>query len=247
MMYNKRKVIVKNRMEMYAMWNWRDDGYCLDDFVTGEANNTAYHMAKRFVESSVEFDVLFVSGNIGCGKTYLAKTVETELLVRNKSAKMLNSDQFVGELIWYLGRNIENRAMDVFSKEYEKYDVLILDDIHFLEHKETTQKYFAYLLSRLVMKQKKVLITSVKELSEYKWLQDALSKYEVQIQNVKIQDADFELKQKIVEQLQKKWGYQLSEESKELIVEKAKDIRQLEGMFKKIMAYVQLIGVEKLD
>ena len=125
--------------------------------------------------------------------------------------------------------------------------MLILDDLHFLEGKETTQQYFAYLLSRFAMKQKKVLITSVKELSEYKWLQDALSKNEVHVQKVQMQDADLELKKKILESLQNKWGYQLSKENQNLIVENAKNIRQLEGMFKKIMAYVHLLGVERLE
>ncbi len=229
------------------MWNWRDEAYRLEDFIVGDVNKTAYDMAKKFIAPYCDFNLLFVTGNVGSGKTYLAKAVETELIVQNKNVKMMNSDQFLGELIWYLGRNIENNGMEVFCKEYEKYDVLILDDIHFLEGKETTQKYFAYLLARLSMKQKKVLITSIKELSEYKWLQEALSKNEVQMEQVKIQDADVELKKKILDNLQKKWEYKLSEESTDLIVENAKDIRQLEGMFKKMMAYVQLLGVETIE
>ncbi len=229
------------------MWEWRDECYRFEDFIVGDANKTAYDMVKKFMMPSSDFHLLFIYGNVGSGKTYLAKAVEMELLIQNKSVKMLNSEQFVGELIWYLGRNIENKAMEIFCKEYEKYDMLILDDLHFLEGKETTQQYFAYLLSRFAMKQKKVLITSVKELSEYKWLQDALSKNEVHVQKVQMQDADLELKKKILESLQNKWGYQLSKENQNLIVENAKNIRQLEGMFKKIMAYVHLLGVERLE
>lgn len=227
------------------MWNWREEAYRLEDFIVGDANKKAYDMSKKFVAPSCDFDLLFVAGNVGSGKTYLAKAVEGELIVQNKSVKMLNSDQFMGELIWYLGRNIENHGIEVFGREYEMHDVLILDDLHFLEGKEATQKYFADLLSRFAMKQKKVLITSVKELSEYKWLQETLGKNKVQMEQVQIQDVDVELKKNILENLEKKWGHQLSVESKNIIVENAKDIRQLEGMFKKMMAYVQFMGIEK--
>ena len=229
------------------MWNWREEAYFFEDFIVGNANKNAYDMVHKFMNPSCDFNLLFLTGNVGSGKTYLAKAVETELMAQNKSVKMLNSDQFLGDLIWYLGRNIENHGIEVFSREYEKYNVLIFEDLQFLEGKEATQKYFAYLLSRFVMKQKKVLITSVKELSEYKWLQEALNKNEVQIQNVQIQDADVELKKNILESLEKKWGYQLSAKSKNMIVENEKNLRQLEGMFKKMMAYAQLMGVECIE
>jgi len=221
--------------------------YRFEDFIVGDANKAAYDMAKKFVTPSCEFNLLVVTGNVGNGKTYLAKAVETELIGQNKSVKMLNSEQFVEELIGYISRNRENNGTEIFCREYEKYDVLILDDIHFLEGKEATQKYFVYLLTQFSMKQKKVLLTSVKELSEYTWLQKELNKNEVQMKQVQIQDADVELKKKILDNLQKKWEYQLSEESASLIVENAKDIRQLEGMFKKMMAYVELMGVEIIE
>ena len=230
------------------MLKWREDVISWEDYVVGKANADAYHVARKFIQPSCDGNILFVTGNIGSGKTYLIKAVEMEFLTQNQSVKRVNSDQFVGELIWHLSKNKEDNAAKTFCAEYETYDVLLLDDIHFLEGKESTQKYFAYLLSQFSKHQKKVMITSVKELSEYKWLQETMSSYEIVMEQVQIQDADVELKEKIVEKLQEKWGYELSEESRKLIVENAKDIRQLEGMFKKIMAYAQLMGnVELTD
>ncbi len=226
------------------MSKYIENEYGFERFVIGSVNENAYHMAKKFVSPSCDFQLLFLFGNIGMGKTHLAKAIEHELKEQKFSVKLMTSDQFVGEMIWHIGRNAENAGMEVFCEQYEKYDVLILDDIHFLEGKAITQKYFAYLLARLAMKQKKVLITSVKELSEYKWLHQALNKNVVQIEQVQIQDADAELKKKILEQLQKEWEREISQESIDLIVNKAKDIRELEGCFKKMMAYFILLGVD---
>ncbi len=227
------------------MLKFTEKEYSFETFVVGKANEHAFQTAKTWIASGCEFDLLFLAGNTGCGKTHLAKVVEHELKQRNVSVKMQTSEEFVSELIWYLVHNSQQNSMKTFAEKYEMYDVLILEDIHFLEGKKSTQEHFAYILERLAKKHTRVLMTSVKDVSEYKWLEEALGTSGMKMAQVQIQDADVELKRNILDRLQQEWCYELSEESADLMVNRAGDIRELEGMFKKMVAYRQLVGIDK--
>ncbi len=226
------------------MLKWKEKEYSFENFVVGKANENVYQTTRIFVSSDCEFDLLFIVGNVGSGKTHLTKTVEYELKSQNILVKIQNSEQFVSELIAYLVNNSNRSEIESFCKLYDDCEVFILDDIHFLDEKESIQQYFAHILECLVKKHKKVMITSVKDLSKYKWLYDVLNKNKIQAVQIQIHDADEELKNRILENLQKEWCYELSKKSINLILNRARNIRELEGLFKRLVAYHQFMGIE---
>lgn len=226
------------------MFTYKEKEYSFHTFVVGDTNGKAYEAVKNFVDFLDSNPMLFLYGNAGCGKTHLAKAAAREFERQNFSVKVINSDMFVSELIWCLQhKNTDEDGAEVFCRQYESVDVLILDDIHFMVAKETTQQCFGRILEHFIKQRKKILVTSNKKLGEYKWLCDYLKNDVICSVQYGIEAPDMELKKKILKNLEEEWEFELSDESVELIVEQTRDIRQVEGMFKKMMAYHQLMGV----
>ncbi|MEG0034993.1 MAG: chromosomal replication initiator protein DnaA, partial [Bacilli bacterium] len=133
--------------------------YNFDNFVVGNSNKYAHAAALAVAESPSEaYNPLFIYGGSGLGKTHLMHAIGIYLLENNPNLNILyvSSEMFTNEFIKSLA---ENKTRE-FKNKYRKVDVLLIDDIQFLEGKDTMQEEFFHTFNTLYDLNKQIVISS---------------------------------------------------------------------------------------
>ena len=218
-----------------------------DNFVVGEFNKEA-HKAALYVAKNggTLFNPLFIYSHSGLGKTHLLHAIGNEVLNgRMPNAKILyiNANDFVEEYIKFVKAEKDNRSI----KDYFKgVDILLFDDVQFLADKVKTEEMFFHVYQDMINKGKRIIITSDRQPTSLKGLEDRLITRFTQGLTVKINDPSKEscvaiLKKKIVE-----YGLDLDKIDENVILflaEKfSKNVRELEGALQKLMFYIMNLG-----
>lgn len=186
--YNKKyKVIIKNKSEeelqkaikgednkeVYAKKENEEDfreeyflnpRYNFDNFIVGANNNYAHAVALAVAESpAAVYNPLFIYGGSGLGKTHLMHAIGHYILENNPSLKVLyvSSEMFTSELIKALQDNKnKNSKVRAFKNKYRNVDILLIDDIQFIEGKDATQIEFFHTFNALYDYKKQIVISS---------------------------------------------------------------------------------------
>ena len=143
--------------------------YTFENFVVGSSNSVAYEAAKRSAESPGQLDnPLFIYGNSGLGKTHLMHAIGNKIKENYPDANIIcvPCERFTNEFIVA----IREKTTDKFRSKYRSADVLLVDDVQFLEHKEAVQEEFFHTFNELFSLGKQIVITSDRRPSELKTL-----------------------------------------------------------------------------
>jgi len=133
--------------------------YVFDTFVVAPSNSLAYAAAQAVAEKPGQlYNPLFIYGRSGLGKTHLMHAIANSIKMRHKKALVLyqSADRFVQEFI----SAIRFDTIHTFQAKYQAADVLLIDDIHFMAHKEQTQEAFFQLFNLLYDSQKQIVFSS---------------------------------------------------------------------------------------
>ena len=217
--------------------------YTFSSFVVGESNKFAHAAAKSVSERPADaFNPLFVYGGPGLGKTHLVHAVGNKIKENNPNANVLyvTSEQFMNEFISTImsgNGNIE------FRNKYRTCDVLIIDDIQFIANKDQTQVEFFHTFNALHDANKQIIITSDRPPKEIKELEDRMKiRFEWGL-IVDIKRPDLETRIAILKKKASEENFEVSDDILFYIAEHLKsNIRNLEGVLKRLMAYNVLMG-----
>ena len=154
--------------------------YNFDNFIVGENNKYAHAVAYAVAESPAStYNPLFIYGGSGLGKTHLMHAIGHYILEHNPNMNVLyvSSEMFTSELIKAL-QDPKNSSgmMTRFKNKYRSADVLLIDDIQFLEGKESTQTEFFHTFNELHDSGKQIVISSDRHPSKLRELESALSR-----------------------------------------------------------------------
>lgn len=219
--------------------------YTFDNFIKGEGNQLARAAAGAISDNpgGTAFNPFFVYGGVGLGKTHLIQAIGNEILAKmpNKKIIYLSSDQFTVEFL----DAIQNNKANEFSAYYRGMDVLILDDIQFLIHKEKTQEYFFNIFKTLHQLGKQIILSSDKAPKDLKGMDERLiSRFHWGLQ-ADIQPPDYETRMAILSKKANDFGIDISNEILEYIASNiTSNIRELEGCLIKLLANVSLNSKE---
>ncbi len=224
--------------------------YNFDTFVVGANNNYAHAVALAVAESpAVVYNPLFIYGGSGLGKTHLMHAIGHYILEHNPYSKVLyvSSEMFTSELIKAIqDKKNYNSKMRAFKNKYRNVDVLLIDDIQFIEGKESTQAEFFHTFNALYEFEKQIVISSDRHPSKLTDLDERLrSRFQWNI-IADIQPPDFETRVAILRNKAQLENIAIDDDILDvinLIAEKVKfNIRELESALTRIISYSKIFN-----
>ncbi|MFA5164619.1 MAG: chromosomal replication initiator protein DnaA [Candidatus Omnitrophota bacterium] len=215
--------------------------YTFDDFVIGPSNKMAHAAAMAVAESPAKaYNPLFIYGKAGMGKTHLMNAIGHCVAAKNPNMRVvyITSEQFTNQLI----QAIQNRSTEKFRAKYRNVDVLLIDDVHFIAGKESTQEEFFHTFNTLHDAHKQIVLSSDKPPKDIDGLEERLvSRFEWGL-IVSISQPDFETRVAILRQKLKRENIEVQDDVIFYIGEKIKsNIRELEGALKRVVANAVLL------
>ena len=216
--------------------------YTFDNFVIGGSNKFAQAAAFAVSESpATAYNPLFIYGGVGLGKTHLMHAIGNKIIKNNPSAKILyvTSEQFINELINSI--KDANYKNELFRSKYRNIDVLLIDDIQFIAGKKMGQEEFFHTFNTLHQNGKQIIISSDKPPRDIPLLEERLeSRFEWGIL-ADISKPDFETRVAILRKKVQADNIIIDDYILSLIATKIEsNIRELEGVLNKIVAYASL-------
>lgn len=218
----------------------RNEGYTFENFVVGSSNKFAHAAAMAVADnpSSNMYNPLFIYGNSGVGKTHLMLAIKNsiEKNFSDKKILFLRGEQFTNELI----QAIRNQTTDLFHDRFRSVDVLLVDDIHFIAGKDYAQEEFFNTFNALYP-EKQIVVTSDRPPKEIKTLEERIrSRFESGI-IADMTPPDFETRVGILKNKAELLNLEIDDDIVYFIADQVKNnIRQLEGIIKKLQAYVTI-------
>jgi chromosomal replication initiator protein len=214
--------------------------YSFENFVVGPSNRFAYAAAMAIAEQpGDQYNPLFVYGGAGLGKTHLLQAISLHCrdLHRGLNARYVTSEHFTNDFI----DGIRRKRMSEFKSHYRNVDVLLLDDIQFLEGKEQILEEFFHTFNDLYEAGKQLVFSADRPPRSLVNLEDRVrSRFEWGL-TTDIQPPDIETRLAILKRNAAFAPQRVPEPVLEFIAERVVDnIRELEGALTRITAYAAL-------
>ena len=221
--------------------------YKFENFVVGKSNEFAYKVTMAVAENPAKkYNPLFIYGNSGLGKTHLMQAIGHYTIFHNPKLKVkyTKTEDYVNDFISN-SRNskdtIEN--MSKFNKKYTNIDIILIDDIQFIESKNKTMSQMQHTFDSLYNKGKQIVITSDRVPKDIPTLTAALcSRFEMGLM-VELTPPDLDTRIEIIRKLAADNDLKYTEDAlKYIAMNFEKNVRELEGAFNKVSAYAEITG-----
>ena len=218
--------------------------YTFEAFVIGSGNQFAHAAAQAVAERpSKAYNPLFIYGGVGMGKTHLMHAIGHEVKRHQPQSSIcyISSEKFTNELI----NSLRYDRMTSFRDKFRNVDVLLIDDIQFLAHKERMQEEFFHTFNALHESMKQIVIASDRSPKELAEIEDRLrSRFEWGL-IADIQPPDLETKVAILQKKAESERVTLTTDLALYIASNVRtNVRELEGALIRLMAYCSLTGAE---
>lgn len=220
-----------------------NEKYTFDSFVIGGSNRFAHAAALAVAESPAKaYNPLFIYGGVGLGKTHLLQAIASYVVLNHGSyrVKYVSSEKFTNDFINFIR---DKEKISGFQNSYRNNDVLLVDDIQFLENKERTQEEFFHTFNTLYEAGKQVVISSDRPPRDISTLEDRLrSRFEWGL-ITDIQPPDLETRIAILKKRSASDGLSVPGDVLEYIASRIQsNIRELEGALIRVVAFSSLTG-----
>jgi chromosomal replication initiator protein len=211
--------------------------FTFENFVIGAGNRFAQAASFAVAESPAKaYNPLFIYGGVGLGKTHLMQSIANHIKTKQPKTKFcyLSSESFTNALI----EAIRHRSAAQFRQRFRSVDVLLVDDIHFIAGKESTQEEFFHTFNELHENHKQIVISSDKPPKSITNLEERLRSRFAWGLITDIQPPDFETRVAILRKKVEREPAKVPDDVILFIAEQIKtNIRELEGALVRVLAY----------
>ncbi len=217
--------------------------YTFDRFVIGNNNQLSAAAAHAVAQSPArQYNPLFIYGGVGLGKTHLMHAIGHAILERDPTKRVmyLSSERFTNELV----SAIQEGSMAEFRRLYRQIDLLLVDDIQFLEGKERTQEEFFHTFNALHDAQRQIVLTSDRPPKDTGLEDRLVSRFEWGLVT-DIKPPDFETRMAILRRKVDEDALVIHDSQDVLTFiarNRTSSVRELEGAVIKLLAYSSLTG-----
>jgi len=180
--------------DSYLQYNRIDPNKRFDNFITGSSNKLAYEASIKASENITNYNPLYIYGGVGMGKTHLLNSIGIELKKANK-VMFVSAERFMYQFV----KSIKTNDMVKFKEYFRNTDVLLIDDIQFMNGKEAMQEEFFHTFNALLDKGSKIVVSADRAPNKLSRIQERIKSRFSGGLVVDIQKPDLELRKKIVE------------------------------------------------
>jgi len=228
--------------DSYLQYNRIDPNKRFDNFFTGSSNKLAYEASVKVSENISHYNPLYIYGGVGMGKTHLLNAIGLELKKNNK-VMFISAERFMYQFV----KSIKSNDMVKFKEYFRNTDILLIDDIQFMNGKEAMQEEFFHTFNALLDKGSQIIVSADRAPNRLARIQERIKSRFSGGLVVDIQKPDYELRKKIVEQktqeLNKLYSdkIKISKEIQDYIsTEITASIRELVGSINRIVSFSRI-------
>jgi chromosomal replication initiator protein len=171
--FNEPPVADKQRHQYDSNRLLLSDRYTFDQFIVGKSNEMAAAAAHAIAQAPGQvYNPYFIYGDTGLGKTHLMQAIAHDVLERHPGLRVtyLGAEQFTNEMV----ASIQGRTTPNFRRRFREVDLLLVDDVHFLRGKESTQEEFFHTFNTLYQSNRQIVLTSDRRPADIQGLEPRL-------------------------------------------------------------------------
>jgi len=180
--------------ESYLQYNRIDPNKRFENFITSICNKLAYEASLKVTENLNNYNPLYIYGGVGMGKTHLLNSIGLELKKTNK-VLFISAERFMYQFV----KSIKSNDMVKFKEHFRNTDILLIDDIQFMNGKEAMQEEFFHTFNALLDKGSQIIMSADRPPNKLSRIQERIKSRFSGGLVVDIQKPDYELRKKIVE------------------------------------------------
>jgi len=238
----EKKENVSFLKDSYLQYNRIDPNKRFENFITGSSNKLAFEASIKVKENISHYNPFYIYGGVGMGKTHLLNSIGLELKKNNK-VMFISAERFMYQFV----KSIKANNMVKFKEYFRNTDVLLIDDIQFMNGKEAMQEEFFHTFNALLDKGSQIIISADRPPSKLSRIQERIKSRFSGGLVVDIQKPDFELRKKIVknkaEELNNLYSSQtkISKEIEDFISsEISTSVREIVGALNRIISFSRI-------
>ncbi len=228
--------------DSYLQYNRIDPNKRFDNFLTSSSNKLVYEASIKVSENISHYNPLYIYGGVGMGKTHILNAIGLELKKNNK-VMFISAERFMYQFV----KSIKSNDMVKFKEYFRNTDILLIDDIQFMNGKEAMQEEFFHTFNALLDKGSQIIVSADRAPNKLSRIQERIKSRFSGGLVVDIQKPDYELRKKIVKQKMEELNKLYSDKisiSKEIEDYISKEItasiRELVGAINRIVSFSRI-------
>ena len=243
---DKNKSLINDNVsfikDSFLQYNRIDPNKNFENFITGPSNKLAFEASKKVSQDIAHYNPLYLHGGVGMGKTHLLNSIGLSLKEKNK-VMLISAERFMYQFV----KSLKSNEMVKFKEYFRNTDILLIDDIQFMNGKEAMQEEFFHTFNALLEKDSQIIISADRPPNKLARIQERIKSRFSGGLVVDIQNADYELRHKIIkskiDELKLLYSNQINiteEVQKFISTEIRTSIRELVGALNRIVSYSRI-------